>query len=181
MRKHLIILIVLVIGFVVFQGFIGWNHKLEVSADEKELAREVIEIIEKENEIEVVYKESNNTSKGYIQKPIRYQTKRVLGLTLPDYSKLSSTEIIVNIGFILGIVFCLINIKRKSKEIVIDNVEAVKGLILYLIYSIILIIGTVVSAMFTIMYPEFWVITLTIIIYSIKELICITDILFYKD
>ena len=169
MRKHLIILIVLVIGLVVFQGFIGWNQSQNSEIVLGTLGTESGNFIMLSGEdISVIMK--------YMERESSF-----LGKYLPDYSKLSSTEIIVNIGFILGIVFCLINIKRKSKEIVIDNVEVVKGLILYLIYSIILIIGTVVSAMFTIMYPEFWVITLTIIIYSIKELICITDILFYKD
>ena len=110
MRKYLVILMVLVIGLLLFQGVIGWNQKQEMLADII-LPGEEIQLNGDLIEFEIVPKVSNDAPMGYdisyILKPTKYQIKTVLGVTIPDYSKLSTVEIIVNIGFILGIIVCL--------------------------------------------------------------------------
>lgn len=114
MKKYLVILIVLVIGLVAFQGLVGWNQKQEMLANiilpgetvNIEVTTEPTEFITIQNEISEGY-----VRPGYILKP----NKTVLGITLPNYSELSAVEIVVNIGFILGIVFCLIKIRTLYK------------------------------------------------------------------
>lgn len=105
MKKYLVILIVLVIGLVAFQGLVGWNQKQELLAD--------IILPEETVNIEVTTEPTEFITKGpgYILK----SNKTVLGITIPNYSELSAVEIVVNIGFILGIVFCLIKIRTLYK------------------------------------------------------------------
>lgn len=120
MKKYSVILIVLVIGLVAFQGLVGFNQKQELLT---ELVGEVIIGLDTEPT------EFNPNTQEKISRVMEdiYQAKvediekenltanSLISSYLPNYSELNMVEIIVNMGFILGIIVCLLKIRKSYK------------------------------------------------------------------